>query len=154
MKKEYENMTFEKFVNLMKTIEELKKSLSYYEEEEEEEEEEEDIPNNKMKDTLGGMTLKKLPYEVMVTGEKKYEYRDNINYWTSRFYENGEVKKYIKYLTFSHGYKKDRPTFKVEFKGIEIVDEVNEYYSNGFKVNYPYKKNGYYKISLGKIIKL
>ena len=35
MKKEYENMTFEKYVSLMKTIEELKSSLSYYEEEEE-----------------------------------------------------------------------------------------------------------------------
>ena len=108
-----------------------------------------------MKNTLGGLTLKKEPFEVMVTGEKKYEYRNNINYWTSRFYnKDGEVKKYINFIEFSHGYKKDRPTFKVEFKGIEIVNEVNEYYSNGFTVKYPYKKNGYYKISLGKIIEI
>ena len=40
----------------------------------------------------------------------------------------------------------------VEFKGVEIIDEVKEVYSNGFTVEYPQKKNGYYKIRLGEII--
>ena len=57
MKTEYEGMTFEKFVSLMKTLEELKKtngelkkSLSYYEESESEEEEEEEEVEEEVED--------------------------------------------------------------------------------------------------------
>ena len=58
---------------------------------------------------------------------------------------------YIIYINYTNGYRKNRPQFKVEFKGVEVKDEVNEVYSNGFRVNYPYKKEGYYKIILGGI---
>ena len=65
--------------------------------------------------------------------------------------KDGTTKEF-KYVEFSNGYRKNRPQFKVEFKGVEVIDEVNEVYSNGFRVNYPYKKEGYYKIILGSII--
>jgi len=98
------------------------------------------------------MILKKEPYQVMVSGEKKVEYRDKTPYWTSRLFNKDGTAKEFRYVEFSNGYRKNRPQFKVEFKGVEVIDEVNEVYSNGFRVNYPYKKEGYYKIILGSII--
>ena len=98
------------------------------------------------------MILKKEPYQVMVSGEKKVEYRDNTPYWTSRLFNKDGTTKEFQYVEFSNGYRKNRPQFKVEFKGVEVIDEVKEVYSNGFRVNYPYKKEGYYKIILGSII--
>ena len=98
------------------------------------------------------MILKKEPYSVMVSGEKKYEYRDNSPYWTSRLFKKDGPPKEFEYIQFYNGYQKNRPGFLVEFKGVEIIDEVKEVYSNGFTVEYPQKKNGYYKIRLGDII--
>tara|TARA_Y100000361_G_scaffold145205_1_gene154131 strand:- start:362 stop:676 length:315 start_codon:yes stop_codon:yes gene_type:complete len=98
------------------------------------------------------MILKKEPYSVMVTGEKKNEYRDNSKYWTSRLFKKNGTPKDFKYIQFSNGYQKNRPQFTVEFKSVEIIDEVDEVYSNGFTVKYSQKKNGYYKILLGNII--
>ena len=98
------------------------------------------------------MILKKEPYQVMVSGEKKVEYRDKTHYWTSRLFNKDGTAKEFRYVEFSNGYRKNRPQFKVELKGVEVIDEVNEVYSNGFRVNYPYKKEGYYKIILGSII--
>ena len=98
------------------------------------------------------MILKKEPYDVMVSGEKKYEYRINTKYWTSRLFNKDGTPKQFKYVEFSNGYSKNRRQFLVEFKGVEIINEVDEKYSNGLKVKYPYIKNGYYKISLGEIV--
>ena len=88
----------------------------------------------------------------MRTGEKNEEYRENTSYWRSRLYEKDGTPKNFKYVEFSNGYQKNRPQFMVEFKGIEIIDEVDKSYSTGFKVNYPYKKEGYIKIILGNVL--
>ncbi|MDB0028497.1 hypothetical protein N9E76_00200 [bacterium] len=97
------------------------------------------------------LVLKTDPYKVTQTGEKKFEYRDNSDYWRKRiFNENGSVKDFDA-VKFSLGYHKHRPQFTAKFEGVEIVDSVNETYSNGFKVDYPYKKNGYIKICIGGI---
>jgi hypothetical protein len=61
--------------------------------------------------------------------------------------------KDFKYVEFSLGYQKNRRQFTAEFKGVEVIDSVNETYSNGFKVDYPHKKEGYLKIALGKVLK-
>ena len=98
------------------------------------------------------MIVKKAPFQVMETGEKTEEYRDNTEYWRRRiFNKDGTVKKFD-VVEFSNGYQKNRPQFLVEFLGVEVIDEVHMEYSTGFKVDYPYKKEGYLKIILGKII--
>ena len=98
------------------------------------------------------MILKKEPYQVMVSGEKNEEFRENTAYWRSRLYEKDGTPKKFSYVEFSNGYQKNRPQFMVEFKGIEIIDEVDRSYSTGFKVKYPYKKEGYIKIMLGNVL--
>jgi len=97
------------------------------------------------------MILKKEPFAVMKTGEKKYEYRENTKYWRSRLYKKDGTLKDFKYVEFSNGYQKDRPQFTCEFLGFDIVPEVCETYSTGFKVNYPKKEEGYIRIKLGDI---
>ena len=97
------------------------------------------------------LVLKKDPYDVMVTGEKSYEYRTNTQYWRSRLYHMDGTKKDMTHVHFFHGYQKKRRSFMVEFHGFEIIDEVDIKYSNGLHVKYPYEKNGYIKIKLGKI---
>ena len=73
-------------------------------------------------------------------------------YWRRcLFNKDGTVKKFD-VVEFSNGYQKNRPQFLVEFKGVEVIDEVHEEYSTGFKVDYPYKKEGYLKIILGKVL--
>ena len=98
------------------------------------------------------MILKKEPFAVMKTGEKKYEYRDNSKYWKSRLYKKDGTLKDFKNVEFSNGFQKDRPQFTCEFLKFDIVNEVNEVYSTGFKVNYPYSEDGYFRIHLGEII--
>lgn len=97
------------------------------------------------------LVLKKDPYDVMVTGEKIYEYRNNTQYWRSRLYHKNGSTKDFKNVHFFNGYQKDRRHFLVEFKGFEIIDEVDIKYSNGLHVNYPYVKDGYIKIKLGDL---
>jgi len=97
------------------------------------------------------MILKKDPFLVMKSGEKKYEYRENTKYWRSRLYKKDGTLKEFAYVEFSNGYQKDRPQFKCEFLGFDIVQEVCETYSTGFKVNYPEKEEGYIRIKLGEI---
>ena len=46
------------------------------------------------------MILKKEPYSVMVSGEKKYEYRDNSPYWTSRLFKKDGPPKEFEYIQF------------------------------------------------------
>ena len=105
-----------------------------------------------VQDTLK-LVLKTAPFNVMETGEKKFEYRDNSDYWKKRIFNKDGTVKDFKYVEFSLGYQKNRRQFMAEFKGVEVIDSVNETYSNGFKVDYPYKKEGYLKIGLGEVLK-
>ena len=105
-----------------------------------------------VQDTLK-LVLKTAPYKVMETGEKKFEYRDNSDYWRKRIFKKDGTVKDFKFVEFSLGYQTNRPQFTAEFKGVEIIDSVKQTYSNGFKVDYLYKKEGYIKISLGEVLK-
>ena len=98
------------------------------------------------------LTLKKEPFDVMITGEKKNEYRNNSEWMRSRLYDQMGKKRYYDFVEFTNGYGKDRPKFTVKFKGFEKIYKVNKKYSNGLVVFYPKCKNGYFKIMLGDII--
>ena len=73
------------------------------------------------------LTLKKKWFDQIVSGEKKEEYREIKEYWLSRLlepYEPGSellVFKTFDYVVFTNGYGKDRPSVKVECKGIRFA---------------------------------
>ena len=103
-----------------------------------------------MKDKSLYLTLKKKPFDVMVTGEKKEEYRENSQWIkSSHFDKKGKVKTYTNVI-FVNGYGENRPMFIAEFKGVrQVLFPKKITYSNGLEV----KQNlGDYIISLGKII--
>ena len=99
------------------------------------------------------LTLKKKPFEVMKSGEKKSEYRENSKWIRSRLFNKDGTKRKYDYVKFTNGYGKTRPNFTVKFINFEKIFELKKTYSNGLVVNYPKNLNGYYKINLGDIVK-
>lgn len=97
------------------------------------------------------LVLKKDPYDVMETGEKKREYRKDTPWIRSRLLTKNGERRHYDYVRLSHGYKKDRRSFLVEYKGFErAMGNHTENYSNGLTVEIEY---GDFIINLGEIIK-
>lgn len=91
------------------------------------------------------LTISKMPFEVMVTGEKSTEYREPSKWILSRL--QGKDYDLIKFV---NGYGSDKPYFIAKFRGWEI--ETNPYsveFSNGLKVT---TKKGTVKIYAGEIV--
>ena len=94
------------------------------------------------------LTLSKKPFEVMITGEKKVEYRNQSQWMKSRLFDkHGNPRKYS-YVEFVNGYGKDRPRFTLEFKGVAVVERVYQTFSNGLTVDI---KEPVYMIRLGDL---
>jgi len=86
------------------------------------------------------LTLKKSPFEVMVTGEKPEEYRRLSKWMVARLYHSGGYhvmnnKRHYKYVLYTNGYGADRPYFLCEYKGHYLTNEkISKSYSNGLAV--------------------
>jgi len=82
------------------------------------------------------LTLNKLAFDVMVTGEKGMEFRKPSKWIKSRLYNKDGSPKQYDVVKFINGYGKDKPTFICEFKGVENRFSMNETfkYSNGLTV--------------------
>lgn len=70
------------------------------------------------------LTLKKKWFEMIASGEKKEEYREIKDYWTTRLEDSPlapfvlNMKKFDKVL-FKNGYSKNAPTLIVECLGLD-----------------------------------
>jgi len=96
------------------------------------------------------LTLNKMPFDVMKTGEKKNEFRAPSKWIESRLFNKDGSKKDYDFIEFSHGYKTDRNNFSCEFKGFKkTLIEKSYSYSNGLEITVP---RGYYNIFCGDII--
>jgi len=94
------------------------------------------------------LTLSKQPYEVMVSGEKNKEYRRKSKWIETRLFDkSGQLKNY-EFVQFTNGYKKDSPKFISEFKGVSVVEKLQETFSNGLQLDI---KEPTYVIHLGKL---
>lgn len=93
--------------------------------------------------------LKLDPFNVMVTGEKKFEYREMSKHWRSRLYNKDGSMKHFDYVKFTHAYDSKNPFFICEFNGFEIIKNVHIKYSTGFEVNFEDER---WAIKLGKIV--
>lgn len=96
------------------------------------------------------LSLHKLPFDVMLTGEKDKEYRKPSKWIVSRLYnKDGTLKKYD-VVKFVNGYGHDKPYFVCEYLGFEICTrQFTDVYSNGFEVEV---YAGDYIIKLGKVL--
>jgi len=88
------------------------------------------------------LTLKKKWFDMIVSGEKKEEYREKKTYWCRRLvdgfsesekngkcYSNLPAKKYDT-VKFTNGYSKNAPSFIIECLGIEIGKAKPEWSDN------------------------
>jgi hypothetical protein len=91
------------------------------------------------------LTLKKKPFEVTISNEKKIEYRKNSQWIESRL-----VGKNYDFVKFVNGYGASRPWLLVEFKGWSKAIKSQYIFSNGLIVDVD---DNDYEIYLGKIIK-
>jgi len=91
------------------------------------------------------LTLSKLPFEVMKTGEKQIEYRKPSEWIKSRL-----IGKNYDSVEFVNGYGKDKPRFTTKFLGFDVANESeNLTFSNGLSFTV---EKGDYKIILGEIV--
>jgi hypothetical protein len=102
--------------------------------------------------TTLNLTLKKAPFDVMVTGEKSYEIRAKSKWINSRLFQKDDAPKKYDYVKFTNGYGKNKPYFIAEFKGFKACRPHIDYtFSNGFHLE-TYGELWY--IELGKIIEI
>jgi hypothetical protein len=82
------------------------------------------------------LTLSKGPFDVMVTGEKKEEFRKNSDWIRSRLFDKLGVEKKYDYIKFVNGYGKNKPYFICEYVDFVecYMDVAERKYSNGLIV--------------------
>lgn len=82
------------------------------------------------------LSLKKAPFEVMVTGEKPREYRKTGDWIKSRLIHKNGTQKVYGIVHFTNGYGPDKPFFQATYQGC-YLSTVNETitYSNGLVVD-------------------
>lgn len=103
-----------------------------------------------MKQKILHLSLKKQPFEVMVTGEKVIEFRSVSKWITSRLEYSDFTPKEYDVIKFTNGYGKNRPSFVCVYEGFTVHTEEDELvsFSNGLKVLVRF---GMYKIYCGDI---
>lgn len=96
------------------------------------------------------LSLKREPFEVMVTGEKTVEYREPSDWILNRLvYPHGERKHYD-VVKITHGYAADAPYFIAKYLGFTKAGmDYKRSFTNGLVVNV---KKGMIRIYLGEII--
>jgi len=82
------------------------------------------------------LSLNKKAFEVMITGEKKEEFRKNSDWIRSRLFDKDGNEKQYDYIKFTNGYGVDRPCFICQY--IDFVecymDVAERKYSNGLSI--------------------
>jgi hypothetical protein len=108
---------------------------------------------SKKETTILKLPLEKEPFQVMVTGEKKEEFRKNKKWMTSRLIDGSTGQpKPLKFIRFTNGYGNDKPYFICEYSGFTRVgsDFTPRTYSNGLVVSDV--QEGDYIIHCGNIV--
>lgn len=95
------------------------------------------------------LTLKKKWFDMILSGEKKEEYRELKKHWEQRLEDNRFVPFVYRFkeydaVEFTNGYGKDKPRMLVECIRIDIDDPRPEWYGENPKPCYV--------IFLGKIL--
>ena len=76
------------------------------------------------------LTLKKKWFWMIVSGEKKEEYREIKPYWIKRLKESDEAFKQFDVVCFRNGYSKSASKVWVRCNGIRVGDAKPEWSDN------------------------
>ena len=91
------------------------------------------------------LNLKRKWFDMILSGEKKEEYRELSDYWKFRFEHLKSLDTPTKTITFSNGYRKDRDQFVIKLKSIWIAKGKEKWGAEPDKL--------YFVLKLGEIIK-
>lgn len=81
------------------------------------------------------LTLHKPAFDVMVTGEKSLEFREDTNWIRSRLFDQDGEKIRYDLVKFTNGYGKDRPYFICRLHGFWLETLYCKLtYSNGLTI--------------------
>ena len=69
------------------------------------------------------LTLKKKWFDLIKSGEKKHEYRQDKPYWRKRLVDENGEGKHFDIIQFRNGYSKDAPTIFVKCNGISFTSD-------------------------------
>jgi len=67
------------------------------------------------------LTLKKKWFDLIASGQKTEEFRQDKPYWAARLLDNNNTPKHFDEIYFRNGYSKDSPFMRVECKGISLT---------------------------------
>lgn len=96
------------------------------------------------------LTLTGKPFEVMVSGEKREEFRKKGSFIVKRLMHADGSPKLYDYVEFTNGYGKHRPRFNARYLGFSVKPSVNRKYSNGLIVK---TRKTTYVLHLGRVLK-
>lgn len=97
------------------------------------------------------LTLKKKWFDMILSGEKKEEYREPKQYWITRLYVDGLLffpPKQFDIIRFKNGYQNDAPEMDVEFISTEHKSKWCKYNKDWGAE----EGKDYIVINLGKVI--
>lgn len=94
------------------------------------------------------LTLNKKWFDLILSGKKKFEYREYKSHWTSRLLDDSGTRNFDE-IHFTNGYGGDKPFMRVEFNGIgEMIGSYIEP-ENGEPID---RAKKYFVIALGEIL--
>lgn len=101
------------------------------------------------------LVLTKAWFDMIASGDKKEEYRQDSKYWKRRLVKEGywhsQTCKDFDTITFQHGYAKGAPRITVECLGISLC-ELSEVNKKWFGNMNDYQGCRIFIIKLGRII--
>jgi len=89
------------------------------------------------------LNLEKKWFDMILSGEKKEEYRDVSDFWKPRF-KKAKADGRLRAITFSNGYQPSRRQMVIKVKYVSIREGVTEWGAEPGKL--------YFVIHLGEII--
>ena len=95
------------------------------------------------------LTLTKHWFDLIASGDKTNEYREQKPYWEKRLLEKDGTPKVFDIVRFRNGYSKGCPTMDVEFKGITLFNGERRVEEHGYLL---YPKT--IVIELGKVLSI
>jgi hypothetical protein len=80
--------------------------------------------------------LMKAPFDVMVTREKKLEFRLASEFWRKRLLKFDGTPKKFDIIEFRNGFGEQRPKFRVKHIATHIIRSFSHTYSNGMAIDF------------------
>jgi hypothetical protein len=94
------------------------------------------------------LTLKREWFDLIASGEKRFEYREYKDHWISRLINKGACRSFDE-VHFTNGYGSHGPFMRCEFKGTSIIQGCHVTPNNSEPID---SEKMYFVIGLGRVL--